>query len=289
MIEVDGRSLHVERRGVGEPLLLIQGLSGHSGHWGEPFLEALARDFDVIAYDHRGTGRSSRVEGPFTLAQLADDAAGLVRALGLEGVHVLGISMGGMVAQELALGHPEVVLTLSLGCTMFGGPRSIFTAPAVQQEITEAVMSGDRERALRNGFEVNLSETFRAGEGRWEEWQASAAQRPVALAVILLQLQAIGDFDAADRLASLRVPTLVLHGTEDRMLDVRNGKMIAEAVPGARLEIFQGAGHLFFWEEPERAAALVREHALGDRAPEELGRGQRAAGGGPPGRDGDAQ
>jgi len=267
MVEVDGCSLHVERRGTGEPLVLLQGLSGHSGHWGEPFLEALARDFDVIAYDHRGTGRSGRVEGPFTLAELADDAAGLVRALGLESVHVMGISMGGMVAQELALAHPEVVRTLTLGCTMFGGPRVFFTAPAVQEEISEAVMSGDRERARRNGFEVNLSEAYRAGEGRWEEWQAMSAQRPVPLSVTLLQLEAIDNFEVADRLGSLEAPTLVLHGTEDRMLDVRNGEMIAAAVPGARLEIFEGAGHLFFWEDPERAAALVREHALGDRAP----------------------
>ncbi|HEV2769455.1 MAG TPA: alpha/beta fold hydrolase [Solirubrobacteraceae bacterium] len=289
MVEVDGRSLHVERRGSGEPLVLLQGLSGHSGHWGEAFLEALARDFDVIAYDHRGTGHSSRVEGSFTLAELADDAAGLVRALGLEDAHVLGISMGGMVAQELALAHPELVRTLTLGCTMFGGPRALFTAPAVLEEISEAVMSGDRERALRNGFEVNLSEGYRAGEGRWEEWQASSAQNPVGLSVTLLQLEAIDNFHTADRLGSLEVPTLVLHGTEDRLLDVRNGEMLADVVPGARLEVFEGAGHLFFWEQPERAAALVREHALGDGTPGEMGPGERAAGGRPPARDGDAQ
>ncbi|MBA3861210.1 MAG: alpha/beta fold hydrolase, partial [Solirubrobacterales bacterium] len=86
--------------------------------------------------------------------------------------------------------------------------------------------------------------------------------------VLLMQLEAIEAFDAADRLASLDVPTLVIHGTEDHLIEVRNGELVAEAIPGARLEILDGIGHLFFWEEPERSAALVREHALGARAPQ---------------------
>src|SRR3712207_1192598 len=99
--------LHHERRGSGEPILLIQGMSGHSGHWGEPFLSALERDFEVITFDHRGTGRSPRVTEDFTLAELADDAIGVLDALGHDTARVLGISMGSMVAQEVVLRHPE--------------------------------------------------------------------------------------------------------------------------------------------------------------------------------------
>ena len=121
---VNGHDLHFEQRGAGEPLLLIMGMSGTHLTWGEPFLELLARDFEVTVFDHRGVGRSSRTEPGYAIADLADDAAGLLEELGLESAHVLGISMGGMVAQELALRHPGRVRTLTLGCTYSGGEGS---------------------------------------------------------------------------------------------------------------------------------------------------------------------
>src|SRR6202030_1428818 len=96
--------LDYERRGSGPPLLLIMGMSGTALHWGEPFLEQLRRDFDVIAYDHRGVGASSRLtDGEVSIGQMAEDAAGLLAALDVDSAHVIGISMGGMIAQELAL------------------------------------------------------------------------------------------------------------------------------------------------------------------------------------------
>src|SRR5258705_9934333 len=115
-VHVDGRELFHVRRGTGEPLLLVQGMSGTHLAWGETFLGELERDFDVIAYDHRGVGRSAPVSAPFSTADLAEDAAGLLDALAIEDAHVLGISMGGMVAPELTLRHPARVRTLALGC-----------------------------------------------------------------------------------------------------------------------------------------------------------------------------
>jgi 3-oxoadipate enol-lactonase len=126
-----GPTVHYVRRGEGEPLLLIQGMGGNHLSWGEPFLEALEGDFDVVAYDHRGVGRSSRVTDPFTIVELADDAAALLDALGWDSAHVVGISMGGMVAQELALRHPERLRTLTLGCTYCGGEGSALTSNEV--------------------------------------------------------------------------------------------------------------------------------------------------------------
>src|SRR6266516_6351221 len=120
---VDGTSLYYERRGDGEPLLLIQGMSGTHLTWGEPFLAALGDDLEMVVYDHRGVGSSGDQGQPVTIAGLADDAAGVLDALGWERAHVLGISMGGMVAQELTLRHPERVGRLVLGCTYPGGPE----------------------------------------------------------------------------------------------------------------------------------------------------------------------
>ncbi|MEA2419085.1 MAG: hypothetical protein QOE60_1291, partial [Thermoleophilaceae bacterium] len=119
---VAGSELHYERRGGGAPLLLIQGMGANATHWGEPFLSALERDFELILYDHRGIGRSAPLQGTdVTVAGLAADALGLLDALGVAAAHVLGISMGGMVAQELVLAHPEKVRRLVLGCTYAGG------------------------------------------------------------------------------------------------------------------------------------------------------------------------
>lgn len=253
--------LDYERSGSGPPLLLIMGMSGTALHWGEPFLEPLRRDFDVIVYDHRGVGASSRLEGAVTIAQLAEDAAGLLDALEIESAHVVGISMGGMVAQELALTHPERVRTLMLGCTYCGGEDSSLTAPEVIQRLTEAMFSGDRQRALRAAFEVNVSAAMADDSELFERSLAIDAQRAVAVPVVMAQMQACMAHDTSARLSELTTPTLVVHGTEDQMLPVENGRLIASRIPGSRLEIFDGVGHLFFWEQPERAAELIRAHA----------------------------
>jgi 3-oxoadipate enol-lactonase len=253
--------LDYERSGSGPPLLLIMGMSGTALHWGEPFLELLRRDFEVIVYDHRGVGASTHLSGPITTAQMAEDASGLLAALEIDSAHVLGISMGGMIAQELALAHPEQVRTLTLGCTYCGGPESSLTDQAVMQRLTEGMMSGDRELAIRTGWEINVSQAVADDADSYAAFLDIARQRAVAVPVIMAQLQACMAHDTATRLKELRMPTLVIHGTEDQLLPVANGRLIASRIPGARLEIFDGAGHLFFWEQPDRAAELLRTHA----------------------------
>jgi 3-oxoadipate enol-lactonase len=255
--------LDCERSGnaEGPPLLLIMGMSGTALSWGQPFLELLRKDFDVIAYDHRGVGASTPLDGPVTTRQMADDALALLAALALDDAHVLGISMGGMIAQELTLAQPERVRTLTLGCTYCGGEGSALASEAVIGKLAEAMGLGDRERALRAAWEVNVSETMAADDSAYATFRATAEQRAVAVPVIMQQMQACAAHDTNERLPGLAVPTLVIHGTDDLMLPVENGRLIASRIPGARLEIFEDVGHLFFVERPERSAELVREHA----------------------------
>jgi pimeloyl-ACP methyl ester carboxylesterase len=252
--------LDCERGGSGPPLLMIMGMSGTSLHWGEPFLALLREHFEVIVYDHRGVGASTRLEGQVSIAQMAEDAAGLLAALEIDSAHVLGISMGGMIAQELALAHPERVRTLTLGCTYCGGEGSALTAAEVGQRLFEAMSSGDRKVALRVGWEVNVSPALADDEDAFAEFLAIAERRAVAVAVVMAQAQAIAAHDTQARLPELEMPTLVIHGTEDQMLPVANGHLIASAIPDSRLEILDGVGHLFFWERPELSAELLRAH-----------------------------
>jgi 3-oxoadipate enol-lactonase len=254
--------LGYERSGEGPPLLLIMGMSGTLAHWGEPLLSRLRDDFEVIVYDHRGVGESTRVSDPFTIDALASDTAALMEALELDSAHVMGISMGGMVAQELALRHPERLRSLVLGCTYAGGEGSVLTSEEVFRGLAEAMASGDRQRAIRAAWEANVSARFAANEQAYASFLRIGTAHAVSVGVVMEQLRAIAGHDTSARLGQITAPTLVVHGTEDQMLPVPNGHAIAALIPGARLEILEGVGHLFFWEEPDRSAQLVREHAL---------------------------
>ncbi len=257
---VDGRQLHYETRGSGPALLLIQGLSGTHLAWGDRFLDELGDSLQVITYDHRGIGLSGETGGPFAISDLAADAAVLLGELGVERAHVMGISMGGMVAQEFALASPDVVTTLTLGCTYAGGEGSRLTDPEVIQRLMVASMSGDRELALRTGWEVNASASFAAVDGNYELFRAMAERLPAPIPVLLQQVQTTLAHNTISRLAALEVPTLVIHGDEDQMLDISNARHIAATIPGARLEILQDTGHLFWWERPHDAARLLLDH-----------------------------
>ena len=262
-IDVGDRTLHAVRRGTGEPLLLIQGMSGTHASWGESFLSDLDPVFEHLSYDHRGIGSSDPAPEPFSIVDLADDALALMDASGFEDAHVLGISMGGMVAQELALRAPGRVRSLTLGCTYSGGEGSAMASPATIQRLSAGMMSGDRDLAIRTGYEVNVSSAFASDEANWPEFYEMATSTPASIATIMLQMQAIGVHDTLERLASIAAPTLVVHGDADEMLPVANAHLIAATIPGARLEVLEGVGHMFWWERPRESAALVREHALG--------------------------
>jgi pimeloyl-ACP methyl ester carboxylesterase len=258
-----GAELYWERSGRGEPLLLIQGMSGTHLAWGEPFLSRLEADFDCVVFDNRGIGNSTEVSEPFTIADLATDALAVMDAAGLESAHVLGISMGGMTAQELALAAPERLRTLTLGCTYPGGPGSSLIDPADAGPLLEAMASGDLDRVFHAAYEVNLSPGFRAEESHYADFAAMAGALPARQATVQLQIQAIGGHDTQSRLAEIAASTLVIHGTADKMIPVTNGELIASLIPDSRLELLDEVGHMFWWEQPERSAELIRAHALG--------------------------
>ena len=145
-VDAAGTELHYLRAGEGEPLLLIQGMSATHLAWGRPFLDELEGSFDTIVFDNRGMGLSGRAELPFTIADLAADTAGLLDALELESAHVVGISMGGMIAQELALAHPERIRTLAIGASYCGGADATVMGPVELQMLGAAFASGDRDQ-----------------------------------------------------------------------------------------------------------------------------------------------
>ncbi len=261
-VDAAGTELHYLRAGEGEPLLLIQGMSATHLAWGRPFLDELERSFDTVVFDNRGMGLSGQAELPFTIADLAADTAGLLDALELESVHVAGISMGGMIAQELALAHPERIRTLTIGASYCGGPEATLMAPEDLQMLGAAFASGDRDQVFRAMWEINLSPGFRDDDSRYAAFTEMAAALSSPQPVIMQQMRACAIHDTHERLGQIDLPTRIIHGDVDRLLGYSNGRQIAAAIPGARLETLKGVGHMFWWEQPLRSAELIREHAL---------------------------
>jgi pimeloyl-ACP methyl ester carboxylesterase len=260
-VDAGGTELYFERAGSGEPMLLIQGMSATHRTWGRPFLSPLEESFECVVFDNRGMGLSGRAEMPFTTADLAADTVGLLDALEIERAHVVGISMGGMIAQELALAHPGRIRSLTLGATYCGGPEGTLMDPEDLKMLVAAMGSGEREQVFRAMWEINLSPTFREDEARFEEFCAMATELPAPQAVIAQQMRACGAHDTSARLAQVALPTQVIHGTVDRLLGVNNGIQIA-ALLSVEPKLLEDVGHMFWWEQPERSAELVRDHAL---------------------------
>jgi 3-oxoadipate enol-lactonase len=245
-----------ERHGAGAPVLLIHGLG--YGRWGwEPVLRGLAERFEVVLFDNRGIGESDAPPGPYTVTEMAADAVQVLDEAGIERAGVVGTSLGGMIAQELALSHPDRVERLVLACTTPGGPKAR-PMPQVTLELLAEAATLEPAVALRRFVENALAPTTVRERPELVErimgHRLATAQHPAAWAA---QAAAGATFDAYDRLGALLAPTLVQHGGEDVVVDPGNADLLASLLPDARLEWFPGAGHLLFWEEPERFVSSV--------------------------------
>ena len=243
-----------ERRGSGTPLLLIHGLGYARWGW-EPVADALSAHYETVLFDNRGIGGSDAPPGPYTVDDLTRDTIGVLDDAEIEQAHVLGTSLGGMVAQELALTAPERVAKLVLVCTTPGGPRAAPMPDATVRLIAEApaleplvALRRFVENALAPGAPAEIVE-------RILEHRLATAQSPAAW---LAQASAGATFDAFDRLPAITAPTLVLHGTADAVVDHRNAELLEAQIPDASVTLFDGCGHLLFWEQPARFVDVVR-------------------------------
>jgi pimeloyl-ACP methyl ester carboxylesterase len=240
--------IYWESTGTGDAVLLIGGLGLGGGAWWRT-VPVLARRFRVLTYDHRGVGRSQSRAQTYTTAEMADDAASVLDEAGVESAHVYGFSLGGMVAQQLALRHPERVRSLVLAATQPGGTHAVAPDREVQAFFRRRPDLPTEEAAWA-AVVYNYSARCRRELGaRIAEDIAAKLAQPFAPSAYRAQLRAAAGHDCFRRLGALAAPTLVVHGTEDRMIPVRNAELIAGAVPGARLQTVE-AGHLFTTEEP---------------------------------------
>jgi len=244
-IQNQGAKIYWDERGDGEPLLLIMGLAYPSDMWYRT-RPVLAAKFRTIALDNRGVGRSDMPPGPYPIALMASDAAAVLDAAGVESAHVYGVSMGGMIAQELTLQNPKRVRSLILGCTAGGGPTAVQADPEVGQMIMARGVMSPEEAA-----EAAVPFIYDPGTPRARIDEDLAVRRPwfARPEAYIAQLQGIMAWEAYSRLPQIAAPTLVIHGETDRLVPVANGKLIAARIPGARLVTLPYASHIYMTDQ----------------------------------------
>lgn len=246
------------------PLILIRGLGRSSSYWLE-FRTLLERERRVLVLDNRGVGRSDAPPLPWATSDMADDVALVLRASGLQRADVFGISLGGMIAQELALRHPHRVDRLVLACTTPGGRRARSTPRKAALMLARAAVK-PIEESLRATAPLVLSDEALARRPELVDiWIAIAQSEPRSRRGFIGQLLAAARHDAWARLPFVESPTLVVTGDADRLIPCENSALLAERIPRASLRTLRGAGHDFPTERPDETARLVLEHTR--RAP----------------------
>ena len=253
---VNGINIHYEIDGTGEPLLLIMGLGANTTGWYRQIPE-FSHEYQVIAFDNRGAGRSDKPNEAYSIAQMADDAHGLMVELGIDSAHIFGMSLGGMIAQELALRHSQGVRTLVLGGTMAGGPGAVFAGPEVVQ-LFISLGGLPPLQAIEAGLTLLYSEEYiRANKGELVRRSLLNAHLMAPMYAIQRQFMAVVGFNTVSRLAEIEAPTLVLSATADRVMPPQNARVLVEGISSARLVELDGAGHGFLVEKANEANAAV--------------------------------
>lgn len=258
-VKVSDIDMYYEIHGEGDALVLIIGYGGNCGEWFRQ-IPGLSQNYRVVAFDNRGAGRSDKPDVPYSMQMFAQDIAGLLDTLAIDAAHIYGVSMGGMIAQEFAIRYPEKVISLILGCTLCGGRNAI----APDAEAMEFLF--DIERAKRLTAEeitremlqfIYTQEFIDNNPDIIEQFIANRVEHFPPLYCFMRQAEAIMSHDIYERLPQIKVPTLVIAGTADRLIPVDNSRILASTIPDAELVIMKNTGHGFFIEAAEDANEAI--------------------------------
>ncbi|OCA87957.1 alpha/beta hydrolase [Bacillus sp. FJAT-27225] len=256
-VNANGIEFYYELHGEGPPLVLLEGLGYASWMWARQ-VEELSKQFQVVIFDNRGVGYTDKPDMEYSIQLFAEDTAALLKALNIEKAHILGVSMGGFIAQELAICHPEMVDKLILCSTSFGGTNSI----PIPKETLEIMLQGaskgsDPERA-RYAVSTALNlETVEQNQDILDFIIAEQKKNPQPKEAYQRQLFAGASFNAEDRVQTISAETLIIAGSGDRVVPYENARLLNEQIAGSRVAIIEQTGHLFFMEAPEETNQLI--------------------------------
>jgi len=245
-------------RGEGdEAVFMLMGLGGRAIDWGEVVPGALANRYRVITLDNRGTGKSSKPRGTYSIDVMADDAVGVLGRLGVSRTNIVGLSMGGLIAQSMALRYPDLVEKLVLISTGPGGNGMVAPGLDIARLLVPprgqpaSVTIGNTMRAITApGFADKHPDVI-------DQLVSLALAQPTPVRTFLSQYQAVRSSDLTARLSEIRATALVIHGDRDPLVPCSNGEVLAAGIPGARIHPLPGCGHLAMWEQPEELIRLL--------------------------------
>lgn len=253
---INGINIAFELRGAGAPMVMIHGAQGDQTMFAG-LAATFAPRFNVLTFDQRGSGLSDKPDMAYTVAMLADDTAALMDHVGFNDAHIIGVSMGGMIAQEFALRHSRKVRSLVLGCTTPGGAKSVQAAGlATTAYSTKEMSAEERGRALA---EAAFTKDYVAKHPELIPMMIEQRrQRPIDPVGFARRMAALQTFDTYDRLPQIKCPTLVITGKDDALLPWENSRLIANCIPGAQLTILEPAGHCFWLEQPDQSRDAIQ-------------------------------
>lgn len=249
--------IYYEHIGQGDALAMIMGLGGGGSMWWRQ-QETFSKWFQVITLDPRGVGRSDGPDEPITMDTMAGDVLGVLDHLGIRAAHFYGLSMGGMVAQHIALEYPHRVKSLVLGATTCGGLHTVPPAEEAMQTLL-ALPHLPPEEAVPTALSLVLGSASADRQGEIvREIVQHGMDYHLSSGIFTKQIEAISTFDSYDRLGEIKVPTLIIAGKEDKLLPARNSHILASRIPGSRLVEMDKMGHGYIWES-EQADEIVLE------------------------------
>ncbi len=252
-VKVNDANLYYEMLGDGFPLLMIQGLSENVYWWDRPMIEELAKHFKTVIFDNRGVGRSDNLDGDVSVDLMAADALGLMDALNINQAHILGHSLGGMIAQDIALKFPERVKKLVLCSTSCGGSKAELPSIETQRLLAKFSRKKHTRDLVEEGMHHIFTKEFMDQNSEFMKKKVDDILIiPTGPTTFKAQMGAWMRYNSCRKLKGLNVPTLIIHGKEDILVPPRNGAILAERIPSAEIVYFSGNAHLIHTEEPDK-------------------------------------
>jgi pimeloyl-ACP methyl ester carboxylesterase len=259
-VKVGGIEVYYEVHGDGSPLLMIMGFAGNIDWWDPRLIQATSERYKTVIFDNRGSGRTDKPNVAYTIKMFAEDTAGLMDALKIERAHILGISMGGMIAQEFALNHPDRVERLVLCSTTCGGSNSVQPSPQALALLMRPRVGITEEQVAKNWIQLLFTEdVVKSNANYMDAVTRQLLKAPIPADPYRRQLEAIENFDAYERLPEIKATTLVMHGKKDILIPPENAKIIADRIPAAKLVYLENSGHALFSQEPQKVNKTLLE------------------------------
>jgi len=279
-VKVNDIQTYYEVKGEGFPLVMIQGMNGNLVMWDPRLVEGLSKHFKLVLFDNRGAGRTEISEREYTIRLFADDTVGLMNALGIPKAQVLGISMGGAVAQELAINYPEKVEKLIL-CSTLSQYHGTQEERRMSEVMTQAFFSGKKEELIKMTLSSPLASNYPRDflrdfpmivyglTSKFIKENPDLARHllqvfsiyPISPKALMNRYDAMARFNSQTRLKHIKAPTLVLHGRKDTTVDPKKGSILAKAIPNAKLVFFEKSNHLLA-EEMEEVLKVIKQFLL---------------------------